>query len=199
MLHKPILQATIWRYTLLKQPLNGLKPSTCFTAWLRGSFVSVCILQHSHQCLQIQIRMAECRAFAWKPDRSTLEMQPNHLERCHCCMLTSQVGGPEFIRQHLQKGNETQQHFLWGGARCMWDAWHDMTSSPFKSFHFFLTLTADMCACELFWVTYIKIEMGLYRHSHIQTWQLCTASRHPSSFSSNRSTSAQFHISPTYQ
>ena len=63
-----------------------------------------------------------------------------------------------------------------------------MTSSPFKSFHFFLTLTADMCACELFWVTYIKIEMGLCRHSHIQTWQLCTASRHPSSFNSNRST-----------
>lgn len=75
--------------------------------------------QHSHQCLQIQIRMAERCAFAWKPDGSTLEMQPNHLERCHCCMLTSQVGGPEFVRQHLQKGNETQQHFLWGGARCM--------------------------------------------------------------------------------
>ncbi|CAL1145830.1 unnamed protein product [Cladocopium goreaui] len=29
------------------------------------------------------------------------------------------AGSPEFIRQHLQKGNETQQHFLWGGARCM--------------------------------------------------------------------------------
>lgn len=35
--------ASYRRYTLLKQlGLNGLKPSTCFTAWLRGSFVWLC-------------------------------------------------------------------------------------------------------------------------------------------------------------